>query len=233
LVNHSGKRLTVLGGYTYGKPIDNASRLQEQLDPYNYNLRRSISSFDLRHSFVASYRYALPLDQIFQSNRLTSGWAITGITRFSTGVPVTLHSFNDNSVIGTGNNGVNNITIDEPNIAPGNLEIQHNPRKAIQSSRPYFNTSLFSVNPLGDIGDAKRRFFYGPGIENSDMALLKTVTFKESRTLELRLETFNIFNHAQFDGAGSVNGNFGSATFGAVQSAASPRLLQAAAKFHF
>lgn len=232
-VNHSGKRLTVLGGYTYGKSIDNASSLQEQLDPYNYNLRRSISSFDLRHSFVASYRYSLPIDQFFQSNRLTNGWAITGITRFSTGVPVTLYTFNDNSLIGTGNNGVNNITIDEPNIAPGNLEIQHNPRKAIQSIQPYFNTSLFSVNPLGDIGDAKRRFFYGPGIENWDMALLKTVTFKESRTLELRLETFNIFNHAQFDGAGSVNGNFGSSTFGAVQSAASPRLLQAAAKFNF
>lgn len=232
-LNHTGKRVAVLGGYTYGKSIDNASSLQEQLDPYDQNLRRSISSFDLRHSFVGSYRYQMPFDQIFQPNRLTKGWAITGITRLSTGVPVTLYTFNDNSLIGTGNNGVNNISIDEPNVASGNLEIQHNPRKAIQSGQPYFNTSLFSVNPLGDIGDAKRRFLYGPGIENWDMALLKTVPFTESRTLELRLETFNTFNHTQFDGATSVNGNFGSTNFGQVQSAASPRLLQVAAKFNF
>jgi hypothetical protein len=232
-VNHSGKRLTLLGGYTYGKSIDNASSLQEQLDPYDHNLRRGISSFDLRHSFVASYRYALPFDQIFTSNRLTDGWAITGITRFSTGVPVTLFTYNDNSLLGTGNNGVNNITIDEPDVAPGNLGVQHNPRRAIQNNRPYFNTSLFTVNALGDVGDAKRRFFYGPGIENWDMALLKTVKLTEAKALEMRLETFNIFNHTQFDGAGTINGNFGSSTFGAVQSAASPRLLQLAAKFNF
>ncbi len=95
--------------------MDDASSFQEQLYPYNYSLRRSISSFDLRHSFVASYRYALPFDQMFTANRLTKGWSLTGITRFSTGVPVTLFDFNDDSLIGAGNNGVNGVGVDRKN----------------------------------------------------------------------------------------------------------------------
>ena len=145
----------MLGGYTYGKSIDDASSFQEQLYPYNYNLRRSISSFDLRHSFVASYRYNLPFDQIFKSNRLSSGWSLTGITRFSTGVPVTLFDFNDNSLIGAGNNGVNGVGVDLPNVSPGPLQINHKP----QNGKPYFDTSLFQVAPLGSPRRCERRFF--------------------------------------------------------------------------
>ncbi len=228
-LNYTGKRATLLAGYTYGKSMDNASSFQEQLYPYNYNLRRSISSFDLRHSFVSSYRYELPFDRFFASNRFISGWSITGITRLSTGVPVTLFDFNDNSLIGSGNNGVNGVGADMPEYTPGPLEINHNPR----NGKPYFNAALFQAAPLGSPGNAKRRFFYGPGIENWDLALLKSISFRESRTLELRLETFNTFNHAQFDGASSVNGNFTSSTFGQVISAASPRIAQVAAKFSF
>jgi hypothetical protein len=228
-VNYSGKRASLLGGYTYGKSMDDASSFQEQLYPYNYNLRRSISSFDLRHSFVASYRYDLPFDQMLKPTRLTKGWSLTGITRFSTGVPVTLFDFNDNSLIGAGNNGVNGVGVDLPDVAPGPLQINRNPR----NGKAYFNTSLFQVAPLGSPGDAKRRFFYGPGIDNWDLALLKTIPFTESRSLELRLETFNTFNHTQFDGASSVNGNFTSSSFGQVTSAAPPRIGQIAAKFNF
>jgi hypothetical protein len=51
--------------------------------------------------------------------------------------------------------------------------------------------------------------------------------------LQFRLEAFNAFNHAQFYGAAAVNGNISSAAFGQVVGAASPRLLQLAAKFYF
>lgn len=227
--NYTGKRTTLLAGYTYGKSMDNASSFQEQLYPYDYRLRRSISSFDLRHSVVGSYRYELPIDRFLAANRFTSGWSITGITRLSTGVPVTLFDFNDNSLIGSGNNGVNGVGADLPEYAPGPLQINHNPR----NGKPYFNTALFQLAPLGSPGNAKRRIFYGPGIENWDLALLKNISFRESRALELRLETFNTFNHTQFDGASSVNGNFTSSTFGQVVSAASPRIAQVAAKFSF
>jgi hypothetical protein len=51
--------------------------------------------------------------------------------------------------------------------------------------------------------------------------------------LQIRLEGFNVFNHPQFYGAGAVDGNIVSPTFGQIVSAASPRLVQIAAKFAF
>ena len=102
-----------------------------------------------------------------------------------------------------------------------------------RNGRPAFNTSLFSLPSLGRIGTADRRFFYGPGMANCDLALHKTVQVSETRSLELRLEAFNIFNHAQFYGPASVNGNINSSSFGKVVSAAAPRLMQAAVKFIF
>ena len=65
------------------------------------------------------------------------------------------------------------------------------------------------------------------------MALLKTLPITEAKSLQFRLEAFNVFNHAQFYGAAAVNGNISSGTFGQVVSAASPRLVQVSAKFFF
>jgi hypothetical protein len=65
------------------------------------------------------------------------------------------------------------------------------------------------------------------------MALLKNVAISESKSVEFRLEGFNVFNHAQFYGPASVNGNINSTSFGQVVSAAAPRLMQAAVKFIF
>jgi hypothetical protein len=65
------------------------------------------------------------------------------------------------------------------------------------------------------------------------MALIKNVALAESKSLQFRFEGFNVFNHAQFYGPASVNGNINSSTFGQVVSAAPPRLMQAAVKFIF
>jgi hypothetical protein len=109
------------------------------------------------------------------------------------------------------------------------MEINTNPR----NGRPEFNMSLFSPNTLGTPGTASRRFFCGPGIDNYDMALHKTTKMGEGKTLELRFEAFNTFNHAQFYGQGAVDGNVDSPTFGRVLHAASPRVVQLGAKFSF
>ncbi|MFZ0880560.1 MAG: hypothetical protein WA002_13755, partial [Candidatus Acidiferrales bacterium] len=69
--------------------------------------------------------------------------------------------------------------------------------------------------------------------DNYDMALLKNVRLTESKSLQFRLEAFNIFNHAQFFGPQAVDGNISSGTFGQVVSAAPPRLVQLGAKFVF
>jgi hypothetical protein len=222
-LHHTSSRAQFFVSYTYSKSIDQSSNLGDQVDPFDPNLSRGLSSFDMRQNFVASYTYKLPFE------RFTKGWSISGITRYSTGLPVTFYNYEDTSLLGTQGNGINNLAVDELEYTHGPLDLNHNPR----NGNPYFNTSLFSLPPLGSVGNSGRRLFSGPGIDNYDLTLQKNFKLAESKSFELRVEAFNAFNHAQFYGPASVDGNIGSATFGNVVSAAPPRLLQLALKLVF
>ena len=225
----AGKSSTVLVAYTYSKSIDDASNLGEETNPFNANLTRVISSWDMTQNFVATYTYALPFDHLFRRSRLTEGWSLSGTTRFSTGFPVTLADDSDRSLLGTLGNGVNNQLLDTPQMTSGPLEINTNPRNGL----PEFNIALFAPETLGQLGNAARRSFYGPGIENFDIEISKTVRIDESKSFDIRVEAFNVFNHAQFYGSAAVDGEINDPNFGRIVSAAAPRLLQAAVKFHF
>jgi hypothetical protein len=231
-LRHSSKRLNVLAGYTYSKSEDQSSNIGEEVNPLDPSLSKALSAFDVKHNFVVSYSYKLPVEIVLHnSNRWTEGWELSGITHFTSGLPVTLVNYGDNSLLGAEPNGVNNYGIDEPDYSGGTLHLNHNPR----NGQPYFKASQFSENALGTPGTARRRFFYGPGMDNYDMALLKNVRLTEAKSLQFRVEGFNIFNHAQFFGPQSVDGNIANlgTTFGQVVSADPPRLIQLGAKFLF
>ena len=242
---HRSGRLEMLAGYTYSKTLDQASGLGDQINPFDHSQTRELAAFDLRNNFVVSYTYELPFDHLFGHNEnLTRGWKLSGITRFSTGLPVTLLELDDNSLYGTTSAGPNNNGIDTPDYVPGPLNFT-NPR----SGQPYFNTSLFSSEQLGQLGNARRRFFHGPGINNWDMALLKDFAVHENMHIEFRAEFFNVLNHTQFI-ATSGAGNPGTGTcvtsgpgescagvpgssFGIITVARDPRIGQVALKFSF
>jgi hypothetical protein len=216
--------------YTFSKSIDQSSSLAEPLYPFNFGLTRALSAWDLTHNLVATYRYELPLERLFKHSKgWAEGWAISGITRASTGFPVTLHADGDNSLTGSIPNGVNNHSTDLPDYTGLPLNLNGNPRNGL----PYFNTAAFSDNALGTPGSAGRRSFFGPGALNFDLALLKTMRLTESKLLQFRLETFNTFNHAQFFGPAAVDGGVDTKLFGQVVNAAPPRLVQLALKFTF
>jgi hypothetical protein len=112
------------------------------------------------------------------------------------------------------------------------LQINTNPR----NGRAAFNTALFATDMtpyLGQTGNARRRFFYGPGLENFDVAVQKVVRLGEGTSLQFRMEAFNVFNHAQFFGASAVNGNIRSVAFGQVVNAMPARQVQFAVRFAF
>ncbi len=228
-----GKRSDFLLGYTYSKSIDQGSNLGEQINPLDLRATRAISAWDMTHNFVASYKVALPLDVLCKrSDRLTDGWSIAGTTRFSTGFPVTLFDDSDNSLLGTLGNGINSYLLDTPEYHGAPLALNTNPR----NGRPAFNnsTAAFTTEAPGQLGNVPRRFFHGPGINNFDMTLTKLLRVTESKSFEFRLEAFNVFNHAQFYGPGSVDGEVNNDPhFGQVVSAAAPRLIQVATKFIF
>ncbi len=92
-------------------------------------------------------------------------------------------------------------------------------------------SSGFSIEPLGTFGDAPKRFFHGPGLDNFDIGIHKNTKIRENVMLQLRGEFFNAFNHAQF---GSVNGYLAGGSFGAITSVQVPgRIGQVAAKLIF
>ncbi len=228
-LRHHGKSLEILAGYTYSKSLDNSSSLSEEINPVDPALSKALSAFDLRHNFVASYNYSLPSRVFGRENRWTEGWSLSGVTRVATGLPVTFYNNNDTSLLGSIPNGINNNGLDTPDRAAGNLQINNNPRNGL----PAFNTALFSLPALGQFGTASRRFFSGPGMMNFDVALQKNLRLTESKSLQFRMETFNTFNHAQFFGAASVDGNISDATFGQIVNSMPPRLVQLSAKFIF
>jgi hypothetical protein len=227
---HTSGRLEFSAAYTLGKSLDQSSNIGEEVNPFNPSLSYAISSFDVKQNFVLSYEYQLPFDRYLHSSQLTRGWSLSGITRFTSGFPVTMVNNGDNSLIGTNPNGVNNSSIDEPDYSGGPLHLSHNPRK---NGNNYFDGAAFGMNAPGSPGTSKRRFFYGPGADNYDMAVAKKLAITESKSLLFRVEGFNLFNHTQFNGPSSVDGDIGSSTFGNAISAAPPRILQAAVKFSF
>ncbi len=236
-LRYVGSRSDFLFGYTYSRSIDQGSNLGEQLNPLDLRATRAISAWDMTHNFVASYKLTLPFDLLLKrsdrlTDGLTKGWSIAGTTRFSTGFPITLYDDSDNSLLGTLGNGINNYLLDTPEYHGAPLALNTNPR----NGRPGFNNSsaAFTTEAPGQLGNVPRRFFHGPGIDNFDITLTKLLRVTESKSLEFRLEAFNVFNHAQFYGPGSVDGEVNNDPhFGQVVSAAAPRLLQLATKFIF
>lgn len=219
---HSTELWDVLLGYTYGRSFDNGSGLTDVTNPLNPQRSYGLSNYDFTQYFVGSYTVHSPFDKFVDGwkKQVVGGWAVSGITKFATGTAISISENDDRSLIGTGG-------VDEPDYTPGKLVGNHNPR----ANMPYFNTSLFTEEPLGQVGSSQRRFFHGPGLDNTDLALLRNFHIHESQTAQFRAEAFNVFNHAQFN---NPNGNWNNTSaFGLVTSANAPRIMQIAVKYQF
>lgn len=229
-LEHREKYADFLIGYTWEKSMDNGSGAFDATNPYNPDQSRSLSIFDVPQYLVASYTVQLPFDNLGWHNgfrsRIVKGWAVSGISSFASGEPVQLSESDDRSLSGTFDD-----TIDEPDYANNGspLYVDRNPR----SQKPYFNPNHFMLEPLGKVGNVMRRYFPGPGILNTDLALSKNTNLGGSRVLQFRGEAFNVFNHAQFNNpSGNIN-NTGQGGFGYVTSARDPRIMQVALKLLF
>jgi hypothetical protein len=216
--------------YTYAKSIDNGSGTLDATNPYNPALSRALSLFNVPQDLTASYTVNLPFDQLGWNDswgkRITGGWAVSGIATFASGQPVQLSENDDRSLSGTSSD-----SIDVPSYAANGskLFVNKNPR----SGQPYFNPNYFVPEPIGQVGDVMRRFFSGPGLLNFDTALLKNTQITEGTQLQFRAETFNTFNHTQFNNPSGLFNNSGVGGFGYVTSAQSPRIMQIALKLLF
>ena len=224
LIRHNYSHgLQLLASYTWSKSLDNASSVEEALNPLNPGSSRSLSLFDAEQRAVISYYWVLP--QFHGSSwarRILNGWATSGIATFQSGFPIRLTSTSDRELMGS----IDYLSPGEPDqIAP--LHILSPQR----SAGLYFDPSSFTDAPLGQIGNAPRTICCGPGIVNVDMGLHRTFAIRESWKVEVRGEAFNLFNHTQFL---NPDGNItNTSTFGYVDRVRDPRLLQAVLRFVF
>jgi hypothetical protein len=216
-VEKKARSVSFLGAYTYGKSIDNVATV---FLPSNRRRGRSVSPYDVKHNFVASYNWLMPFDNLFASapKRLTEGWNLSGITRFATGFPITVSQSGDLALTG--------FAFDFPNYLGG--VVKSDPRSS--GGHTFFNKSAFSTEVLGMIGNSSPRPIYGPGILNTDAGLSKSTKINERYSIQARAEFFNVFNHAQFT---TVQGNFASSQFGQVTAASPGRIGQVSVKFLF
>lgn len=233
---HTAGNLQVLLGYTYSKAMDDSSGYGEQINPYNPRLSRGLSAFDSTHNFVVSYNYRLPFDKIQTAKLLTHGWEISGVTTFATGLPITVVETDDRALTGTGFGGPIVLPVDTPNYNGASLGIT-DPRN--NPNHYFFNIADFSQSALGVEGNANRRFFHGPGLNNWNMTFKKITPLHEGIALEFRADFYNLFNHAQFaNPSGLVPGPLGTpaaplTSFGQVTVARDPRLAQLGLKLNF
>jgi hypothetical protein len=220
--------LTAQFAYTYAHEIDvQGDDLNSVSNPFNLRYDRASGTYDRRHNFETNYVYTIPFFNHANSlaeRSLLGGWVFSGVTTFETGLP-------QNVTFGTDTLGLGGGTTNRPNLV-GKVS-------GPKTQKAWFNTTAFAAptapwNGGGNngFGTAGRNVVRGPGLANWNMSLFKSFALapNEGTRIELRVESYNTFNHTQFSGLdlGFTDGNFGQVT-----SANDPRVLQFGGKFLF
>jgi len=94
----------------------------------------------------------------------------------------------------------------------------------------WFNTDAFQIAPQYTLGSASRNPVRGPSFRTVDMAFARRVPLVNGSTVEARIEVFNLLNTPPF---GAPNIVAGSSTFGVINTAGDPRMVQLAVKVMF
>jgi hypothetical protein len=229
--------LSLLGAYTYGKSIDNASGIFSSAGDPNYpqnsfdlSAERGRSGFDVRHRFSLSYSYDLPfgkgkslLGNSGLTTTLLSGWQTYGVITLQTGRPFTVALLPEFDNSNTGISSLGFLGNDRPNLI-GQAKLDNpTPERG-------FNTAAFAIPPFGSFGNSGRNILDGPSYKNVNFSLVKNTAIREAATIQFRTEFFNLFNHPNF---GLPDNFVGSPSFGRLVSADSPRRIQFGLKLLF
>jgi len=208
---------------------------------------------DRTQSLAINYIYDIPslarkgsvLDNV-ASRVVFNGWQFSGLTSIASGAPTNV-TYN---VSGIGGTTLNQMITGSFDVAP-RVVLTCNPNVA-GSIDAFINTSCFAPAAKGSVGlDSGYDRLRGPGLQNWDMSLFKSISIHEKARIQLRLEAYNAFNHTEwgsfnstitFNAAGKVinlptqlGGTGGRLGFGALNSirANSQRIVQIAAKLYF
>jgi hypothetical protein len=223
--------------YVFSKSIDDASSIGGggtvvAQNPFDLPSERGLSSFDQKHKFTGNWIYDLPFGdgRRFVTkgalSHIVGGWQWSGDFTIGSGFYFTPR------LLGA--------TLDISRGVSGSLRANAVPGQTINLGNPttaeWFNTAAFcavgAANCTGGTtyGDAGRNVILGPAQFTFDSSINKTITIRESRALELRLQANNIFNTPYFS---SINTVVNSLTYGQVTSVSNMRRVTMVARFRF
>jgi hypothetical protein len=241
--------------YTWSHELDNVSGFRQrnyQVPYYDEQYFHASGDTDVRQVIAFSGGWDLPFDRAWQGGpkMLTKGWSLYSIFTRRTGFPLDIYAGLNatNTDPGPAGDGAPNLVRADlvlPNVATYNPRGQQTING--NTGNYYFNPSAFSNNQLLTLdqtaltdaaglngvyteGTLGRNAIRGPGLINMDLALSKHFKFYEKVDAELRMDAFNVFNHANF---GNPNTNINSVNFGQVSTTQGPRVVQIALHFRF
>ena len=192
--------------YTFGRSIDDqssslgrnqfANGQARTVAPYNKKLNRGLSDFDVRHSLSVNFSYDLPFGPgravgsgaTGVGRALLEGWQVSGIFTALSGIPVTpIFTFDQDRDATTDNE-------QRPDLAPGVNKVPG------VSSTQLFDPNVFLLPPVGRRGNLGRNTIIGPALVTFDPSVTKSfyVDSRHGKSVQLRVEAFNVFNRANF-----------------------------------
>jgi hypothetical protein len=252
-IKRAGLQFTA--AYTWSHAIDNASAtfgdsyLVRQVglglsgfqDAFNPAGDKGSADFDVRHRFVTSFNWDIPLGRNLQQGWLKhalDGWAMNGVVSFRTGVPFTVFDTSQPN-----NNG--QVAV-RPTLTGTLPSVLSSPRPASGAGGTFDYLILTGLGPTPSVngpftGTLGRNTFRAPGMQTWNVSFFRNLALGEARKLQLRAEFFNLFNHANLFVAGGTNniaaGNTVQVTrgglFDSIGSAEQHRNVQLALKFIF
>ena len=219
-----GKALGVSNAYT-GLVSSYFAPRQRDYGPLN---------FDRSHVLSVNFTWDLPQPGRRLNNRwmgaLTDRWSVSGIASFVSGSPFTpTFTTTANTEISGSTDAARVTVIGDPKLSKGDKTFFRN-----------FNTDAFAPTPVGGFGNAGVGILRRPGTNNWDIALSRAfkIGLGEGRPLALRLESYNTFNHTQFDNLNIAArfdgaGNQTNPNFGAFTSSRAGRVVSGSLRFRF
>jgi Carboxypeptidase regulatory-like domain/TonB-dependent Receptor Plug Domain len=233
LTRRFGERFTANVAYTLARARDHVDTDTNSIGYYlDLDREWGPSGFDRRHQVTIDYVYHLPDAGTKWLNNtagrgVLDGWQIAGISRFWSGQPLTITS--------NGNPGTTGVGVRADTVGG---ELYPSEPTRLQ----WFNPLAFGRPADGTLGSTPKGFLRGPGIDQWDISLFKNTRVGDRVTVQFRLETFNTFNHVQFNGintdlnlpnAGQAVTEATRGTLGQVTSFRDPRQIQAGLKIYF
>lgn len=222
-----------IGDLTQGSGVNGGGAGYQDLTNRAFD-RGNCASQQIAGVFGADRRQLFNMTLIAESPRfanralrtVASGWRLAPIFRAFSGGFVSLTAGTDRALDGNNNQRPNQVLGD--------------PYCATITPQCYLNPAAFSIPALGTLGNMSPFNVLTPGSWTLDVTLLRDFKIRESISLEVRGEAFNITNTyhpGQPSGVGTGMSGISTAVnagnFGQITSALDPRIMQVALKFIF